>query len=248
MRTVGEMIEAARRQLREDGEFSIRSVSAEIGLSSQGMYRYVESVDEMRALVADKVLDSMLGYMGAAADRYTQPARRIAASAVAFRTWSLANPHEFRHVFTTSSNIPMPPGMLTSAQRVGAFFAPLFAQLRDETGFRGPAHLDPRYTELAREKLTQLPYIELTGGDDAGVLWVFQYVWSRLYGFVAMEAFRQVDEEAITSGLFFQVTLAEVADRLAIRSEQLLEEVFAAEREFRGEVGVGPTAGDRVGP
>lgn len=228
------MIAAALRQLREDGEFSIRSVGAEIGLSSQGMYRYVESIDDLRALVADKVLDAMFGYMGTVADRYQQPAARIAAAAVAFRAWALGNRQEFRHVFTTTFQIPRQPGRLSSAQRVAVFFAPLFAQLRDETGFTGPAELDARYAESARERLTKPPYIELTGGQDAGVLWVFQYVWTRLYGVVAMEAFRQVDDETIASGLFFRVTLGEVGHRLGITSEQMLDEVFQAEREFIG--------------
>ncbi len=231
MRTEREMIAAALRQLREDGEFSIRSVGTEIGLSSQGMYRYVESIDDLRALVADKVLDAMFGYMGAVADRYQQPAARIAAAAVAFRAWALGNRQEFRHVFTTTFQVPGQPGRLSSAQRVAEFFAPLFAHA-GRNRVSGPAELDARYAELARERLTQPPYVELTGGQDAGVLWVFQYVWTRLYGVVAMEAFRQVDDETIASGLFFRVTLSEVGHRLGITSEQMLDEVFQAEREF----------------
>ncbi|MDO5684294.1 MAG: TetR/AcrR family transcriptional regulator [Propionibacteriaceae bacterium] len=235
MRTEREIIRAARHLLRQTGDFSIRSVGAEIGLSSQGMYRYVESAEELRALVAEEILDAVLAYMGEAADRYSLPQARIAASSVAFRTWALANRNEFRHVFTASFNMPRSQDPLNSAQRVGAYFAPLFAQLQAETGFQGPAQIDPKYAEFAREQLSKGPYLELPGADDLGVLWVFQYVWTRLYGIVAMEAFHQVDEQNIESGLFFRVTLSEVAQRLGIDQEALLDEVFEAERRYVGE-------------
>ena len=226
---MNEILTAARRQLRTGDDYSIRSVATEIGLSSQGLYRYVDSIDQLRGMVTKQILDSILGYMGAARDRYQDPVSRIVASAVAFRTWALANHAEFRHAFTNSETIPLPddPAPLNTPQRVGQYFAPLFAELREQTGFSVPDAVDEIYRQTKSD--TTDAYTTLAGEEQIGLIWVFQYAWTRLYGIVVLEVFKQIEQETIDSGMFFRLTLSEIAERLGIKDTDQLDAIFTAE-------------------
>lgn len=52
-----------------------------------------------------------------------------------------------------------------------------------------------------------------------------------MYGIVALEAFQQIDPTYTKSGLFFTVTLREIAGRLKIADLSSLERVFYAESD-----------------
>ncbi len=233
MNTMAEILAAARRQLRACEEFNIRSVAAEIGLSSQGLYRYVDSIDQLRFLVTQQIVDSMLAFMGRACARYSDPDERIVAAAVAFRTWALHNPIEFRHAFTAPRSAPGggDQDAVYTPQRVGSFFAPLFVELRGRLSFAVPTELDPTFDPTQAIELIGPQYPPLAGTDTATMVWMFQYCWARLYGIVALEAFQQIDPAYTKSGLFFTVTLREIAGRLNIADLSSLERVFYAESD-----------------
>lgn len=229
--TTAEIIAAARRQLRSGVEPTIRSVAAEVGLSSQGMYRYVDSVDDLRRLLVRDILDSTFAYMGGARDRYRGPEDRIAAAAAAFRTWALANPHEFRLAFTFASD-PVETedeSQFSTPQRVGAFFAPLFVDLRAATGFQVPDKVADDYKPSIQIRNSKRYHLQLTGPDAPGLIWVFQYVWTRLYGIVALEAFHQIEVESVEAAIFFKATLMELAKILGFTDFNRLRGVLAAE-------------------
>lgn len=214
--TMAEIVAAARDQLRMGEEPSVRSVSAAIGLSSQGLYRYVASIDELRVLVVRDILDSTLGYMGEARDRYTDPHHRIAGAAAGFRAWALANRQEFRMAFTypLEPAVDLDTDVLNTPQRVGEFFAPLFIALREATGFTLPEQIDAAYLPIVEADSAKKHYLGLTGEGQAGMIWLFQYAWTRLFGIVALEVFGQLEEESVRSGIFFKVAMAELAERL----------------------------------
>lgn len=187
-----EIMVAARRQLRAGEEYSIRSVATEIGLSSQGLYRYVDSYDHLREMVADQVLEDVLEFMSAARDRYEHPVSRVIAASVAFRTWTLANLPEFRHTFNSLSS--------NSLVRVREFFTPLFEDLRASGAV----------TEETPD-------------------WELEYVWTQVFGNVALAAFQQIDKKNLESDLFFLTTLREIGTRLKLQSPEGLDAIFAAE-------------------
>ena len=72
-------------------------------------------------------------------------------------------------------------------------------------------------------------YTTLAGEEQIGLIWVSQYAWTRLYGIVVLEVFKQIEQETIDSGMFFRLTLSEIAERLGIKDTDQLDAIFTAE-------------------
>lgn len=94
LRAIGE---EARRQLAQVGAagLSLRAIARELGMVSSGIYRYVESRDELLTrLIVDAygdLADAVEGAAGGDGD----PRRAWAAACRAVRGWALARPHEW---------------------------------------------------------------------------------------------------------------------------------------------------------
>lgn len=203
------------------------------------MYRYVDSVDDLRRLVVCDILDSTFAYMAEARDRYDDPEDRITASSAAFRTWALCNPREFRLAFTYAVDPvdTLDESEMNTPQRVGVFFAPLFVELLKRTKIEIPQDINESYRHLATSSSIKRRHLQLAGDDSPGLIWLFQYCWTRLYGIVALEAFGQVEHESVVSGVFFRTTMLELSERLGFTNLE------SAERVLDAEIGcVGPQA------
>ncbi len=89
--TFEEMIEVARRLLNQGSDRSLRAGAAEMGMTSPALYRYVDSVEALNALMAGQILADVIDRMSLAREEFADdPAAQLAASTATFRSWALA--------------------------------------------------------------------------------------------------------------------------------------------------------------
>lgn len=121
--TVGQILEAARAQLRETGaaQLSLRAVAGALGMSPAGLYRYYDSREALLTALIAEAFDALADAVeqgrdsaaagsastddagrdsapadGASADGAAPDhADRLLAGLLAFRDWSVSHPQEF---------------------------------------------------------------------------------------------------------------------------------------------------------
>jgi AcrR family transcriptional regulator len=235
--TYDEIVETARRLLRDGQELSLRAVAADMGLTPPALYRYVDSAAALTDLVTRHIFVDVVASMSAARDAYPadDPAAQIVAASTAFRAWALENPAEFRMVFASPPDRDAEPGPphpkfpLASTDQCAAgdslfieFFGGLFFRLWERLRFPAPSRedLEPALVAMWEDEETgRLDLLELFGEDGLGVLWLFELAWARLYGIVTLEVFGHIDPELTRSGAMFRAMLLEIGTTLGLADE-----------------------------
>ena len=241
--TFDEIVEVARRLLREGQDVSIRAVASEMGLTAPALYRYVDSHAELLTLVARAIFVDVVSAMTVARDRHSDddPAAQIIAGVGAFRAWALNNRGEFRLVFASpptpeiEAHAHMPLMSLTDcvpeemgAREFGTFFADIFGRLWMKYHFPVPA--DDALPEGVLEALagepvegfeTKLaPSAQQAGAPvTPGMLWLFERSWAKLYGTVTLEVFGHVHPGLITTNALFEATVLDIGSDLGLAGE-----------------------------
>lgn len=220
------IVQSARRRLNDDDELTMRAVASDVGLTGPGLYRYVNSMTELRLLMVHDIIGQARDYLDRAGERHDNSLAKIIAGAVAFRSWALQYPAEFRLAFAS-------PGLLnsyssqefadlaerTAAERlnspglIGEYFNPLLNDRQAASSVRW--QFDPAvvgaFEAQAASYSTQLPhYAYLRQADSPAQVWAYLYLWARLYGVVAFEVFNYAEPETITTGLLFRNMMLEM--------------------------------------
>lgn len=213
--TSAELQRAALDEVREHGAvaLSLRRVARRMGMSPAGLYRYVDSREDLlTSLIADAyddLADHLLVATGTApaelpdrprpaprlahvVDAAADVADRLRAAALAYREWSVAHPNEFALVFGD----PIPgyqapaDGPTTAAMtRVGrALGRPLVEAWHE-------GRLVPVATTLDATTRHQLEPMEGLADPPvpAEVAATLLLAWGRLHGQVSLEVFGHHD-------------------------------------------------------
>jgi AcrR family transcriptional regulator len=218
--TAQRIVVAARKLLVRDGEVTLRAVARELGLTAPALYRYAASHEDLVRIVALAIDADVAERVSAAADRQpaADPAARLIAASVAFRSWALENRQEFGLVFT-NVDVECLMDLQASASTGMAFSALLFA-LWEERKFPIPLldDLDPGLAAILRDP--QVP-ADLTGVPDElrGLVWVLERAWSRLYGTVTLEVFRHVDPRLVDEAHLFRAMIEDQAEPLGLADD-----------------------------
>ncbi|HSK22912.1 MAG TPA: TetR/AcrR family transcriptional regulator [Egicoccus sp.] len=212
--TQADLHAAAMAEIREHGPvaLSLRRVARRMGMSPAGLYRYVDSREDLltRLITAayDDLADHLLVAIGAADER-SEPdapvpalpevvgadgdvAARLRAVALAYRHWSVTHPQQFALLF--GDPIPgyaAPPGgpTVVAMGRVGAALGrPLVegwsaGRLRIPAAWTKVAALDAIGERIA--PLSQLDGVDLP--PEVGIALLL--AWGRLHGQVSLEVF-----------------------------------------------------------
>lgn len=235
--TYDEIVEVARGLLRASQDVSVRAVAQEMGLTAPALYRYVDSYAELMRLVARSIFADVVAAMAAARDAQApdDPSARIVVSAAAFRRWALNNPEEFQLVFASpSARLGATPqagsGLRslhdcapedTGADLFAAYFSEMFGALWEKYHFAVPADsdLDPQLVRALAEELKPDTVTDRLGGPTAGMIWMFERAWARLYGTVTLEVFGHVHPAFISTGALFDATMLDIGQELGIQNE-----------------------------
>jgi len=218
--TYDEIVRVAADLLAEDAELSLRAVASRMGMTAPALYRYVASYQELVDLVAFELDKAATATFRAAADRYPEddPAARITAGAVAFRTWALTHPREFQLVFSNPiAEGDMARRELLTVSTSGHFFTDLLYQLWERYHYPFPSldELDPAVREAVLDPLIPAK-AEHIPPEDRGLLWLYMRSWSALYGVVTLESTGHCDPRVIASGALFRATLLDWLEPLGM--------------------------------
>lgn len=238
--TAEEIVEVARRLLRDSEDVSLRAVAAEMGLTAPALYRYLDSHAELMMVVARSVFADVVAEMTTARDRHPDddPAAQIIASTSAFRTWALGNREEFRLVFATPPTPELEALHQLGATRpltsldacmpeengvrlFGAFFSEIFGRLWTRYQFPVPEddELPPAVLSVLAEQTKPAEVTDGLGSVSPGMVWMFERAWARLYGTVTLEVFGHVHPGFISSGALFEATMLDIGRDLGLEGE-----------------------------
>jgi AcrR family transcriptional regulator len=191
--TLEEIKHAALAQIVEHGagSLTIRGVARAIGMSPAGLYRYVDSLDDLvTALLtdayeglADAVEAGIAGATGSALDRFV-------AGAVAYRSWARRHRNQFLLIFGT----PIPgyaapvegPTVHANRRMGGAFF---------RIGAEAWAHGELAVPDLARRPTAaEIAFAAALPVDGFPPELVSTLIgtWTHLHGLVTLELLEQL--------------------------------------------------------
>ena len=187
----GEIKEAARRQLAEQGApaLSLRAVAREVGMVSSAVYRYFPSRDDLLTALIVDAYDALGLLVEQALDAVSPPDAfgRWLAVARAVRAWALANPNEYALIYGS----PV-PGYAAPADTIGPAARPALALLRVLTDGVASGQIDPGpgppMARSVRNDLAALRRQEALGVPDE-VLARGLVAWTQLFGAISFELF-----------------------------------------------------------
>jgi AcrR family transcriptional regulator len=224
--TVREIKTTAREVLVREGVdgLALRAVAREMGMTAPALYRYFDSREDLVENVVADLYDELVVVLEAARDdaRPATPPTQLLACSRAFRRWATTHHAEFGLLFGSAGDGVVPPHGAPNrgespaelaAQRFGAVFAVLVAQIYTERGFPIPAddEIAPLLQEQLREWCTTFP-VPL----PLGVMQVFLSCWIRLYGLVCMEIFGHLKFALADAEPMFEAELHGLAGVLGV--------------------------------
>ncbi|MGH3661142.1 MAG: TetR/AcrR family transcriptional regulator [Micromonosporaceae bacterium] len=231
--TVEEIKQTARRLLVAEGPaaISLRAIAREIGMTAPALYRYFPSHEAlMEGLCVDLSSELVTELMRARdAEPSSDPAVKLLAACLAFRTWAIDHPAEFSLIFASTRRHPQAGAAGASAadasgdgcvgglrevkHRFGEVFLEQVLELWQRNHFPLPPSED--LPEALCEQLRR--YVDEDQlGIPIGVAHVFLSGWARLYGLVALEVFGHLDFALDDVEPMFQAEINQLARQLGV--------------------------------
>ncbi|PZF86981.1 TetR/AcrR family transcriptional regulator [Micromonospora deserti] len=222
--TATEIKDGARRLLVTGGvdAISLRAIARDMGMTAPAIYRYFPSLEALVAALAGDLYDELrLRLEATRDDAGAEPVDQLLAMCRAFRAWSVAHPAEFGLIFGAPS-----PGLdgfvddCVDPDHPGARFGAVFVQPIIDLWHRSPFPTPP--AELLRQQLGgRLEPLRLSHGEvPIEVAYAFLSGWTRLYGLVAMEVFRQLTWAVTEAEALFELELAMFTAQLGGGADQ----------------------------
>ncbi len=203
----------------------MRAVASDVGLTGPGLYRYVNSMAELRLLLIHNLIGAAHCHISSVGDLYDEPLDKLIASSIALRMWALTFPAEFRLAFASTgahlgyseeelADLAERLGIdaLHSSATLGDYFAPIFQQMLQNIAspLHAPTEMVAGFADHAT-KVDAVGKYSFLGRDDFDLVWLFLYLWSRLYGVIAFEVFQHTSPTTVDSALLFKLTLYDMA-------------------------------------
>jgi AcrR family transcriptional regulator len=205
-------------QIAEHGAatLSLRAIAREMGMTAPGLYRYYKDRDALvTALIVDAYTllgDSQIASI--AGVPFSDHARRLRATGLAYRQWALTYPQRYLLIFGT----PLPgyhaPVELTqpvAARSLNTLISVLDAAWKDGVLRKEkPPELSANLRGQIRE------WANLQPVEDEYILYLTLVIWSRVHGLVMLEISPQ-----------YPPSLAETAEIFNREIEMILKEYLS---------------------
>jgi AcrR family transcriptional regulator len=219
--TLDEIVAVARELVGDPNGLSLRAVAQKMGITAPALYRYVDNVRDLMALVATDIDGETAKLLADARDSQPvdDPAAQLTVAAIRFRRWALTHREEFGLVFANPL-VPHEGPDETNHPNVGMVFADLLFELWRKYDFPIPSldEIDPSVVATFRDP--HIPAkVEKIPEHARGLLWVFMQAWVALYGTVTLEVFGHCDPRVIESGALFRAMLLQQSEVLGIAHE-----------------------------
>lgn len=232
--TYDELIALARRFLREGRALSLRGIATEMGLTAPALYRYVDSHAALQKALVEAIYDDVLGELNAAADAWPTecPRQRLLASIVAFRSWALTAPEEFRLVFGQPKQgwDSAEDESLPRAIRFFVHFMVCLARLHEmgEVAMSAPDSLPEHATREVGRFLDAWGTQEDVPPAPPALWWDGLRDWIVVCGVLRMEVDGLVPSRAVRDASLFRDTLCCIGMRAGGKEEQVRRSVDVA--------------------
>ncbi len=208
----------ARRQLAEQGSaaLSLRAVAREVGMVSSAVYRYFPSRDDLLTALIIDAYDAI----GARAEAAEREARQLGTVdrwmhvCDVFRSWALANAHEYALIY--GSPVPgyaAPEATIVPASRVPLVVLRLLADGVDSGEIA--TGTTPAMSRTVRSDFAQLRRDAAVGVPDA-VLSRGLCVWAQVLGTINLEMFGHLHNVIHDYDGFFSLQMRRAADFLLL--------------------------------
>ena len=205
-----EIMEAARRQLAEEGAaaLSLRSIARELGMVSSAIYRYVDSRDDLLTRLIIEAYDSLGGTAEAAVAASTgQPdAERWVAAALAIREWARGRPHEYMLLYGTPvPGYAAPDDTVTPGTRVTLALLSIVRDAATAGRLSAPMHAVDTSTQLAEDLERLAGIVDLR--VPSSVLLATLAAWTQLFGLLSFELSNQTRGVVEDHAALFEATV-----------------------------------------
>jgi AcrR family transcriptional regulator len=214
--TYDEIVTTAKGLLASGEDLSLRAIATKMGMTAPALYRYVANYQELIDMVAFELDKEATAYFAERAEQYPadDPAARLTAASVGFRSWAMANPREFHLVFANPiAEYEHDRRDLLTVATSGLYLTDLLYEVWERYQHPIPslADLPPGVAEAVLDPLIPAK-AERIPRESRGLLWLYMRSWSALYGVVTLECSNHCDPRVIQSAALFRATLM---DRLA---------------------------------
>ena len=225
-RTIDEIVEVARAQLRAQEAVSISSVASAMGMTPPALYRYVPNLAGLNTLVNQSIASDLIERLRSAADRQSDAPAKLVAAATAFRQWALNNYAEYRSAFAPQGGPLAQPvkGEASPSDLASFAFADVIAEVVRELN---PQLDDIVVSQAYRDACDRLaernPF--LVHNHPPELLWTFERAWVKFLGVVSYEAFGFLDPQMVVSGDMFVSIMLEIGQSIGL--DQDVERLLA---------------------
>lgn len=204
--TEAEILRVGREHLHDRGAaaLSLRAIARDLGMVSSGIYRYVESRDELLTRLIVQAYTSLGESVTSAHDAVAQDdlGARFDAIGRTLREWALANPQDFSLIY--GSPVPDYSAPSERTTRAGTLVLNLWVRLIDDAHGSGRAAADPQRDQLAQGAVEGLLADDFL--DEApltpAILARGLSAWTLVLGAVTSEVFSQLGPEVAGEPLF----------------------------------------------
>lgn len=204
--TEAEILRVGREHLHDRGAaaLSLRAIARDLGMVSSGIYRYVESRDELLTRLIVQAYTSLGEAVTSAHDAVARDdlGGRFDAIGRTLREWALANPQDFSLIYGS----PVPDYSAPSERTTGAgtLVLNLWVRLIADAYGAGLAAADPERDQLARGAVGDLLADDFLDGVSLtpAVLARGLSAWTLVLGAVSSETFVQLGPGVAGEPLF----------------------------------------------
>lgn len=211
--TLAEIKQLAMQQIAEGGTgaLSLNAIAKAMGMSGAALYRYFASRDDLLAELIVDAYHDLADALQAAAGRGESPVARFRATAGAYRTWALAEPHRYRLVFANlaGSGQMEPKRVIPAAQRSMDVFLSVLSEVGGSpSGLpASPGPPVPSGGSVPASLRAQLETWHARSGASAlppATLLRALLAWTRLHGVLSLELDGHLTATGVDPALLYQ--------------------------------------------
>lgn len=203
--------DAARAQLAAVGptELSLRAIARDLGMVSSGIYRYVESRDELLTMLVSSGYADLADAVEAAVAPKGDASSRWLKGCRAVRAFGLERPHEYALLYGTPvPGYAAPQDTIAPATRV-------YAALAAPLSGKGHASAHPLPRSLTKDATAVVHGLPLDADEATAMRFVG--VVAHLFGLVSFELFGHMTGVVTDRDTFFDWSVKNLGRDLGLR-------------------------------
>ncbi len=220
--TRDEILDTARQQMATAGAsaLSLRAIAREMQMTAPALYRYFKDRDDLVTALIAAAYNSLADMLQAARDArpVDDPAGRLFATCLAYRTWALAHPQDYALIFGTP--IPGYVAPFAETQPAAKRSMDVFVGILEEATRAGKFKPTAEYRKPSRVLQAQLTGWKKSYAYTAptSALYIALVGWSRSHGLILLELFNHLEPFFSDINELYRVQVMELLQSAGFKS------------------------------